>query len=250
MSAQNPAVTGVTARYQGSYNTSFTTTFYYWVQALYTGGWAQLSVAGNTGAYCPSQTSPSSLVNVQWNPAPGAIGYLLFRTTTSTAPASLSTGIFIATSETGFKDDGSIATFTQTPRYDGVYVWSAVYDFATDGGAVGAIIPAISDTIPKGAVLFGGFINSPTAVTSGGAATISVGTSAGSGAATILAATGKASFSAEAVQEVLGTNSQAETNKPSFKMTAAGQINITVAAAALTAGIVEIFLTGIIPSNS
>lgn len=244
-----PSPTGVTARYQGPGSSASITTFYYWIQALYPGGWSELSTPANTGAYCPAALSGGSIVNVQWNFAPGAIGFLVYRNTTGTTPASGATGIFIATAETGFKDDGSNPTFTQVPRIDGMYVWKALYDFATDGGATGALIPSISDTIPANAIVLGGIVNPVIAVLSGGSATISVGTSAGSGAATILAATGKASLTLDAVIEVLGTNSQAATNKPSFKMTAAGQINITIAAATVTAGRIEINVFGVIATN-
>ena len=107
-----------------------------------------------------------NIANVQWNPAPGAIGYLLYRSTTSTTPATGATVIFIGTAETGFKDDGSVSTFVQAPRIDGMYVWKAIYDFAVDGGATGALIPASSDTIPANAIVLGGVVNSVIAVTS------------------------------------------------------------------------------------
>lgn len=248
-SPQFPPVTGVTARYQGPGSPSFTTTWYYWIQALYISGWANLSSSANTGAYAPSGLFNNGFVAVQWDPAPGAIGYMIFRNTTGTKPASGATGIFIASSETGFKDDGTFPSFTAVPRYDGVYVAKAIYDFSVDGGAETAIIPSISDIIPAGAVVFGGFVNSPTAVTSGGSATVAVGTSAGSSADSILGATGKASFTTDAVLEVLGTNSQAATQAPSFKMTAAGQIQLTVGAAALTAGVIEVNVLYVICTN-
>jgi hypothetical protein len=247
VSAQLPAPTGVTARYQGKGSSANTTTYYYWVQALYPGGYSQLSAAANTGAHAPASLNGDNNVAVQWNPAPGAIAYILYRSTSSTAPASGATGIFLATSETGFKDDGTSATFTQVPRYDGLYVWKALYNFAVDGGAVGAITPAQSDTIPANAVVIGAIVNSPTAVTSGGSATVSIGTTAGSSATSILIATAKSAFSANAVQVFLaGTGAF---GAAPFKMTAAGQINLTVAVAALTAGIVEVFVFGIITTN-
>ena len=109
----------------------------------------------------------------------------------------------------------------------------AKYSFAADGGAVGAITPVTTTTIPDNAVVFGGYVNSTTAVTSAGAATVSVGTAAGSSATSILGATGKADLSADAVivSAAAGTP---------FKMTEAGAINITVGTAALTAGVIEI----------
>lgn len=110
----------------------------------------------------------------------------------------------------------------------------ARFDFALDGGAVGAITPKFTVTLPANAVIVAGTINSTTAVTSGGAATVSIGTTAGSSAASILAATAVASLSANARLNAV----------PVFatpvKMTAAGDINITVATAALTAGVIEV----------
>ena len=248
--AQLPPVTGVTARYQGIGNANNTTNYYYWVQALYVEGYAQLSASANTGAYAAAGLSTDNLVAVKWNPAPGAIGYLVYRSTSSTTPADGATAIFIASSETGFSDNGTYPTFVNVPRYDSIYMWRALYNAAVDSKAQGAVIPVLSDTIPKNAIVFGGVLNCPTAVTSSGSATVSVGTSAGSGAATILAATGKASLTANVVIELLGTNSQAATQKPPFKMSAAGQINITIGTADLLAGVIEIMVFGTVTTNS
>lgn len=115
----------------------------------------------------------------------------------------------------------------------GLQVAHFKYDFAVDGGAVGAITPANSDTLPDNAIIIGSTINSTAAVTSSGSATVSVGTTAGSSAAALLAATAKASLSLDAV-----LNGVATLAVP-VKLTAAGQINITVAVAALTAGVIE-----------
>lgn len=243
-----PPVTGVTARYQGQGNASFTTTFYYWIQALYIEGWAALSTPSNTGAYCPAALTGGNIVNLQWNPSPGAIGYLVYRNTTGTTPNFGATAIFIATSETGFKDDGSLATFTQTPRYDGVYVAKMIWDFATDGGTEPtAIIPAFSDNIPKGALVFGGIVLGVTTVT--GATAIKIGTSAGSAIDSIMPSNVVANVAAGTLVEVLGTNSQAATNKPSFKMSAAGQITIAFTVAAATAGRIEVFVTYVLSTT-
>lgn len=106
-----------------------------------------------------------------------------------------------------------------------------LYNFAVDGGA--SVTPSMSDTIPANAVVGGGgYINSPTAVTAAGSATVAIGTTAGSSSTSILAATGKASFSLDAV--VVPTS----TATP-FKMSAAGQITLTIATGPLTAGIIE-----------
>ena len=112
----------------------------------------------------------------------------------------------------------------------------ARYVFGTDGGAISTITLADNATIPDNGVIVGGTINATTAATSGGAATISVGTLAGSGAAALLAATAVASFSADAVLNAVPTFAAP------VKLTAAGSITITIAAFALTAGVIEITL--------
>lgn len=120
----------------------------------------------------------------------------------------------------------------------------AIYSFAVDGGALGVITPVSTVTIPAGAIIVGATINSTTAVTSAGAATVSVGTTAGSSATSILAATGKASFTLDALLNGV----------PVFatpvKMTAAGNVDITVGTATLTAGVIEIFVYYTVALNS
>lgn len=113
----------------------------------------------------------------------------------------------------------------------------AQYDFTNDGGAVGAITLTNTVSIPAGAVVLASALRVTTAVTSAGSATISVGTTAGSGAASIAAATAKASLTDDTVVQGIDYS----TTKP-FVMTAAGNVNVTVATAAVTAGVVEIFV--------
>ncbi len=111
----------------------------------------------------------------------------------------------------------------------------AKYDFAVDGGAISTITPGsvVNATIPDNAVIVAGTINATTACTSGASATISVGTSAGSSTAAMLALTAVASFSADAIINAV----------PVFatpvKMTAEGRITFSIAVAALTAGVIE-----------
>lgn len=105
------------------------------------------------------------------------------------------------------------------------------YNFATDGGAVGIITPANSPTIPDNAIILGGTIDITADLTSGGAATISVGTSAGSGAASIKGATAVATWTIGQMAVV-----PVFTAATYVKMTAAGRLNMTVGAFALTAG--------------
>lgn len=112
----------------------------------------------------------------------------------------------------------------------------ARYDFSADGGVTGLITPKLTVTLPANSVIVGGTINSTTAVTSAGAATLSVGTSAGSSTTSILAATAKASLSANALINAV----------PVFatpvKLSAEGKVTVTVGTADLTAGVVEIVL--------
>lgn len=119
----------------------------------------------------------------------------------------------------------------------------AKYSFAVDGGAQGAITPASTAVIPDNAIIVGAQINSSTAVTSSGSATVAVGTTAGSAANSILTATGKASFTLDAV-----LNGSVTFAAP-VKMTAAGSINITVGTADLTAGVLEIFVFYVVAST-
>ena len=121
------------------------------------------------------------------------------------------------------------------------HVAYAKYSFAVDGGAVSTITPVGTALIPDNAVLVGATINSTTAVTSGGSATVAIGTSAGSSTTSILGATGKASFTLDALLNGV----------PVFatpvKMTAAGSVTFTIGTAALTAGVIEVFIYYVIP---
>lgn len=110
----------------------------------------------------------------------------------------------------------------------------AIFNFTIDGGAISTITPNGTVSIPANAIIVAATVNSTTAVTSAGSATVSIGTSAGSSATSILAATAKASLSANAVLNGV----------PVFatpvKMTAAGSITFTVGTAVLTAGVIEV----------
>lgn len=104
-----------------------------------------------------------------------------------------------------------------------------LYDFAIDGGAV-STITLRGDTLPSGAVITNALLYVHTALTSGGAATVSVGTEA---AADINAA--------DAVSGAPWSTTGAK--RPDFTATtapivttAARAITATVATAALTAG--------------
>ena len=113
-------------------------------------------------------------------------------------------------------------------------VGKAIYDFSTDGGAIATITPKKGFTLPKNAVIVAATINSTTAVLSAGASTMSIGTSAGSSATSILVATAKASMSVNAL-----INGAATFAAP-VKLTAQGDITVTIATATQTAGVVEV----------
>lgn len=104
------------------------------------------------------------------------------------------------------------------------------YDFAVDGGAISTITPTNSPTIPINAIILGGTIDIITTLV-GATATISLGTSAGSNAASLKAATAVASWTAG--QLALTPVFTAATY---VKLTAAGRPTLTIAVAALTAG--------------
>jgi len=112
----------------------------------------------------------------------------------------------------------------------------AIYDFDVDGGAMSAITAASNTVIPDNAVILGGSINSTTAVLSGGAGTVSIGTSAGSSATSIIGVTAKGTYSLNATLDISATFAA------QVKMTAAGSILFTIGTADLTAGVIEVTL--------
>jgi hypothetical protein len=109
----------------------------------------------------------------------------------------------------------------------GLQAVRGAYDFAVDGGAVGAVDLTRDAQIPAGAVILGGFIDVSTAVASA-TGTVAI---AAEGAADILAATGQAGLT-------LGRKSiiPAFTGASAVKTTAARKLVATIATAVLTAG--------------
>jgi outer membrane lipoprotein SlyB len=116
----------------------------------------------------------------------------------------------------------------------------AIYNFGVDGGshtvASGLLTPKKGVTLPKNAVIVGGTLNCPTAGASGGSATITLGTSAGSSASALLGATAGAvaNLSTNALINLVPTIAVP------VKLTAKGDITMTIGTADLTAGIFEI----------
>jgi hypothetical protein len=111
------------------------------------------------------------------------------------------------------------------------------YDFAVDGGAVGTITlrSNLSDSngndVPAGSVVEGGYIEVDTAVTSGGAATLSAGSEAAGDlqAATVVSG---APWSTTGRKSVV----PAFTGATTVKTTVRRNLSVAVATAALTAG--------------
>jgi len=121
--------------------------------------------------------------------------------------------------------------------FGGVQVARARYSFATDGGVIGPITPALTVSLPAGAILVGGIVHVRDAVLApAGSATVAIGTTAGSSASALLAATAKATLSANAVLPLVPTNAIP------VRLTATGSVNFTVATAALTAGIIDAWI--------
>jgi predicted RecA/RadA family phage recombinase len=151
---------------------------------------------------------------------------------TSTVGSNLVIGLAEQAQLTG--DTTVQVRLTGSPGFSGqasgVKVAHMLYSYAVDGGAT--CTPANSDTIPDNAVVFGGVVNATAAVTASGSATVAIGTAAGSSSGSILTATGKASLGLDTV--VVPTCVATP-----FKMTAAGQLDVTIATGPLTAGVIE-----------
>ena len=112
------------------------------------------------------------------------------------------------------------------------------YDFTASGGAIGAITPTNSPTLPVGAIILGGVIDITTTLTSGGAATIALGFGSGAQAAALKAATAVASYAAGTTLVIIPIF----TSATYYKLTAAAAMSLTVAAFALTAGRMDVNL--------
>lgn len=111
------------------------------------------------------------------------------------------------------------------------------YSFAVDGGAQGLITPgaAFNSVIPDNAIILGGMLN-PTTAPVGVSATLAFGTSAGSAANSLKAATAITSFTLDALVALVPLWTAAT----AFKMTAAGSLTMTIATTDLSAGVIEL----------
>lgn len=118
-------------------------------------------------------------------------------------------------------------------------VAEATYSFAVNGGAVGDITLTQQDAIPQGAIILGGVVEITTQLTSSGSATIAIKVE---GAADTLAALAVASWTVSRKSVI-----PAFTGATTLKTTTARSITATVAVAALTAGVFNVYLVYYVP---
>lgn len=124
---------------------------------------------------------------------------------------------------------------------DGMYphplkVARARYDFAVEGGAVGTINLG-APQIPANALILGGVVDVITPPTSGGAGTLAI-SSEGAGDLVAAAAVSGAPWSSAGRKSVV----PAFTGATAIKTTAARSISAVIATAALTAGVVDVYV--------
>ena len=105
----------------------------------------------------------------------------------------------------------------------------ATYSFATDGGAVSTITPAVNALVPKNAIITQAWTDARTSMTSGGSATVALAC----GGVTIKSATAFDNAAYVGIDNHITSGA---------KTSAAGYITFTVATAALTAGVVDIYV--------
>lgn len=125
--------------------------------------------------------------------------------------------------------------FAVLPAHEGmkrVKLMKFNYSFAVDGGAVSAITIG---HLPSGAIVLGGVIDITTTLTSGGSATIAIDSE---GAGDLKSATAVASWTAGR----LALNASTTFAASSVKTTAARNVTATIATAALTAGVFDLYL--------
>lgn len=139
-----------------------------------------------------------------------------------------------------------VAPVLTTDRFvNGVNIAVAHYSFADDGGAVGAIPLTLDRYIPAGSFVYANLQSVTTPYTSGGAATISFGVVAAADLRAALAFDNNANLTQSYVE---ATNAGAKA--PLLVATADNAVIMTVAGAALTAGIMDFYVFYIPPAPS
>lgn len=114
---------------------------------------------------------------------------------------------------------------------------SAVIDVALDGGAVGDI--TLGRVLPAGAVVTKVVSDEQTALTSGGSATVQLK----AGATALTDALAFDTGFAGVEDQALASSAEA------IKLSAAGELTVTIATAALTAGKVRFFVQYMLPTD-
>jgi hypothetical protein len=100
----------IQARYQGTFIPGVTmTNWFYVLVPIFPGGIVGTPVSNSTGPIANAGLNQIDIVNVQWQPQVGAVGYHLFRQP-GTAPTPTGTPWAEFTSELGVKDIGFPAT--------------------------------------------------------------------------------------------------------------------------------------------
>lgn len=122
------------------------------------------------------------------------------------------------------------------PSGTGIKFARGRYDFAVDGGAVSTIVIS-AEKIPANAIILGGVVEVDTVVTSGGAGSLAIEVEA-AGDIVAAAVVSGAPWSTTGRKSVV----PAFTGATSVKTTQARDIKVVIAAAALTAGVVDVSL--------
>jgi hypothetical protein len=169
--------------------------------------------------------------DIIFNNAPGLSGPLCWICTVASASIG-AVGTWLQVASAG-SDSAKQTAFGSAP----LTLFHAQYNFANDGGADSLITLKNNVTLPINAVIVNCFFNSTTALVGSGAS-VAFGTSAGSSATSLLAATAITSFTLNAFVHGVPTPQTASTF---VKLTAAGQITMTPSAAVLTAGVIEVY---------
>lgn len=119
-----------------------------------------------------------------------------------------------------------------------VKICRADYDFAVDGGAAGTIALLGSTDIPANAIILGGALVIETALTSAGAATAALHVE-GAGDLVVAALVSGAPWSSTGNKDIIPD----ATGSTAIKTTAARDVTLTIAVAALTAGKFQVYLS-------
>lgn len=125
-----------------------------------------------------------------------------------------------------------------------MFVQEYLYDFAVDGGAVGFIsLINPANPLPVGAIVTSIHYHQVAAFTSGGSATVSIGDAGSNARYLALTAFDNAAYALDNVAAL-------STAIPNLVSSAnEGNVGITVAVAALTAGKIKLVVQGYVPKN-